>query len=44
MDGVDLAKTFSPMIKPTIVRLVLALSVFFDWIVLQFDVSNAFLH
>ena len=44
VSGVDFVETFSLMIKPTIVRVVLALSVFFNWQVLQFDVSNAFLH
>ena len=44
VSGVDFAEMFSPVIKPATVRVVLALSVFFDWPVLQFDVSNAFLH
>ena len=44
VSGVDFAEMFSPVIKPATVRVVLALSVFFDWPILQFDVSNAFLH
>ena len=32
------------MVKPTIVRLLLALSVNYGWDLKQLDVSNAFLH
>ena len=44
VDGVDFTETFSPVIKPATVRVVLALSMHLDWPILQFDVSNAFLH
>ena len=36
--------TFSPVIKPTTITLVLTLVVTFKWPVRQLDVSNAFLH
>jgi hypothetical protein len=42
--GVDYYETFSLVIKPATIRLVLALAIQFDWDIKQMDVSNAFLH
>ena len=42
--GVDYHETFSPVIKPTTIRLVLSLVVTFNWPIQQLDLSNAFLH
>lgn len=42
--GLDNRETFSLVIKPAIVRLVLAITLSSNWPLRQLDVSNAFLH
>ncbi len=42
--GVDYDETFSPVIKPPNVRLILSLAVSQNWPLRQLDVKNAFLH
>ena len=42
--GIDFDETFSPVIKPPTVRIILSLAMQFNWPLRQLDVRNAFLH
>ena len=41
---IDYDETFSPVVKPTTVRIILTLVAQFNWPLRQLDISNAFLH
>lgn len=42
--GLDYFETFSLVVKPTTIRIILTLAISQKWIIKQLDVQNVFLH
>lgn len=42
--GFDFTETFSPVVKPVTIRIILTLALTYRWSIQQIDINNAFLH
>jgi hypothetical protein len=42
--GIDFGETYSPVVKPTTIRIVLSIAYSIGWAPKQIDIQNAFLH
>ena len=42
--GIDFDDTFSPVVKPTTIRIMLSYAVSNQWLIHQIDIKNGFLH
>lgn len=42
--GINLLETFSPVIKPAIIKIILSIALSHQWDIRQLDVKDAFLH
>jgi len=42
--GFDFHETFSPVIKPVTIRIILTIALFYGWKLFQLDVNNVFLN